>query len=171
MQAQGNYGRIRMSDIDQKLEAVRKLEAIWKQKEVPVIFLKERKGRPMIKAGDGEKDTVWIRDFGSSYGGSWQQKYNCWVVPKAWFTGITKKLLSIYGRVYVVQPFSENEKCCPACWNATGIECTCSCQGANHGSGQPAGKWYIVSDTFAAKRGDRHYGCKLITPFFETDIF
>lgn len=147
-----------------------KLESVWRQKEVPVIFLKERKSRPMIKVGSTQEDAGWIMSFKKSYGGWWRKNYSCWDVPKSWFAEIAKELLIRYGSVYIVQPFNENEKCCPSCWNAVGIECVCSCLGANHGSGKPLGKWYDVVETFASKWDGKNYGCKLITPFSETDI-
>lgn len=34
--------------------------------------------------------------------------------------------------------------------------------GQNHGSGNPQGKWHIVSETFAVKWKEREYSCRLL---------
>jgi cell filamentation protein len=64
------------------------------------------------------------------------------------------RLARKYGKVYVVQAFAHFEKCAPACWNATGFQCECSCMGQNHGS-HASGDWWIVSETFAIRREGR----------------
>ena len=66
-----------------------------------------------------------------------------------------------FGRVYVIQPYREFEKCAPACWNATGFTCECSCMGKNHGS-MPGGRWWVVADTFAIQWQGRRLACRLI---------
>ena len=92
----------------------------------------------------------------------WVKQYKCWETPKSWFEDVVRRLLQRFGRVYVIQPYRTQEKCAPACWNATGVECECSCMGANHGSGDPQGKWHVVSDTLAVSWHGRPLGCRLI---------
>ena len=92
----------------------------------------------------------------------WVKQYKCWGTPKAWFEDVVRRLLQRFGRVYVIQPYRTQEKCAPACWNATGVECECSCMGANHGSGNASGRWHVVSDTFAVQWRNRQLACRLI---------
>ena len=73
-----------------------------------------------------------------------------------------ERSLAEYGKVYVIQPYREQEKCSPACQNATGHECQCSCMGLYHGAGND-GSWFEVSDTFAARWGEQELACRLMT--------
>src|SRR5690606_1987750 len=52
------------------------------------------------------------------------------------------------------------QKCAPACWNAEGFHCECSCMSENHGGGHPGGSWYKVSETFAVSWGAQRYSCR-----------
>lgn len=80
----------------------------------------------------------------------WLGEQKRWEMPQAWFNDLVNRALDRYRRIYVVQPHHEQEVCAPACWNAIGHECQCSCMGANHGSGQSGG-WFVASDTFAVR--------------------
>lgn len=93
---------------------------------------------------------------------AWKKQFKCWEAPKSWFDSVISQCLHRYGRVYVIQPYKAHEKCAPACWNATGFECECSCLGANHGAQSPSGKWRVVSDTFAVRWHERELACRLI---------
>lgn len=93
---------------------------------------------------------------------SWNSERRCWELPKAWFESIVKRALDKYAQIYVIQPFNAQEKCAPACWNALGVECECSCMGQNHGAGHPEGKWHVVSETFAVRWDDKQYSCRLL---------
>ena len=90
------------------------------------------------------------------------EQYKAWKIPKSWFASTAKLLCVTFGSVYIIQNYREHEKCAPACWNAKGIKCECSCMGANHGM-NVSGKWYIVSDTCAIKWGEKTLACKLLT--------
>jgi hypothetical protein len=107
----------------------------------------------------GSRD--WLRE-GHRAKPRWVDHFKCWEVPKSWFEDVARRLLRRFGRVYIIQPFRLQEKCAPRCWNATGLECECSCMGEHHGSGNPPGKWYIVSETFAVRWEERRYACRLI---------
>jgi hypothetical protein len=85
-----------------------------------------------------------------------------WEIPKAWFNNFVNSALERYGKVYVIQPYNEQEKCAPACMNAGGHICECSCMGEHHGLGND-GSWFEVSDTFAAKWHGRHLASRLMT--------
>lgn len=46
--------------------------------------------------------------------------------------------------------------------NALGDECQCSCMGEHHGSQGPAGRWKVVSNSFATRWGESAVACRLI---------
>lgn len=85
-----------------------------------------------------------------------------WKLPLSWLNRFVDGTLDRYGRVYVVQPFREMEKCAPACRNAVGHDCQCSCMGANHGAGDGNG-WFDVSDTFSFRWGPQEAAIRLMT--------
>jgi hypothetical protein len=124
---------------------------IWKQKWVPVIFRPGGQRNLMVKLHEGHRMKP-----------RWNEHFECWEVPRSWFEDAARRLLRRFGRVYTIQPFRLQEKCAPACWDAIGLKCECSCMGENHGSGNPAGRWYVVSETFAVRWHERRYGCRLI---------
>jgi hypothetical protein len=78
----------------------------------------------------------------------YQRDQKLWALPANAFNSLVRRLLDRFGRLYVIQPYQQQETCAPACWNAEGHECQCSCMGANHGSGNSDG-YFVVSDTFA----------------------
>lgn len=90
-----------------------------------------------------------------------QPQYRAWEIPVSRFNDIVHRMLERYGRVYLIQLHRDLEKCAPACWNALGFDCECSCMGENHGSGREL--THIVSDTFAFEWGGRKLSCRLIS--------
>jgi hypothetical protein len=62
--------------------------------------------------------------------------------------------------VWVIQPYREMEKCAPACWNAKGDWCECSCLGVNHGAGQPGG-FTVITEYFAFRWSEVEYATRL----------
>ena len=85
-----------------------------------------------------------------------------WQTPKSWFNDFVDRALLRYGRVYIIQPYRPKEICAPACQNARGHECQCSCMGEHHGTGSD-GSWFEVSDAFAFRHGTREFACRLLT--------
>ena len=146
-----------------------RLRRIWRQATVPVIY-RQGKGKPLfvkLPYDPGNKD--WLRD-GRRSKPKWNSQFKCWETPKAWFNSIVNRCLKASGSVYIVQPYREQEKCAPACWNAIGHECQCSCMGANHGSYSSGGRWLVVSDTFATRWRERELACRLMTTSGEPNI-
>jgi hypothetical protein len=136
---------------------------VWSQRVVPVVF--RRKSKPLIVRIPTARDNIeWLQGEHRNPP-DWQPRGKYWETPKSWFEDVIRRALQKYGRVYVIQPFTEQQKCAPACWNAVGVKCECSCMGANHGSGDPAGKWHIVSETFAVRWETREYSCRLLSAF------
>jgi hypothetical protein len=108
-----------------------------------------------------ETNRRWLQN-GRRTSPVWIARKEYWELPKAWFNDFVDRSLVKYGRVYIIQPYREQEKCSPACQNAIGHECQCSCMGLHHGAGNDD-SWFEVSDTFATRWGDRELACRLLT--------
>jgi len=91
----------------------------------------------------------------------WRKRERYWELPKSWLNVIVNRLLLRFGSVWIIQRLRVQEKCAPACMNAQGHECACSCLGANHGMGISNG-WFLVSDTFATRWQETDVSCKLL---------
>jgi hypothetical protein len=135
--------------------------AIWRQKRVPVIYRQGGSKPLMIRLPFAPDNRIWLRGERQRKP-EWNEQFKCWLTPKSWFESVVSQCLHRHGRVYVVQPYKAHEKCAPACWNARGFECECSCMGANHGSHSPSGKWRVISETFAIQWHERQLACRLI---------
>jgi hypothetical protein len=138
------------------------LKRVWSQREIPVILRRTGKGeklRARIPRARGDFD--WLRN-GRHQAPFWNSDLDCWELPKAWFNDFVERALGSFGRVYVIQPYREEEKCSPACQNAHGHECECSCMGQYHGAGND-GTWFEVSETFATRWSDPQLACRLMT--------
>jgi hypothetical protein len=81
----------------------------------------------------------------------WIKDGKYWEVPNSWFNDLVNGALDRWGKVYIIQPYREQEKCAPACMNALGHECQCSCMGQNHGAGGSDSGWFVVAETFASR--------------------
>jgi hypothetical protein len=139
-----------------------RLRQVWQQTTVPVLFRKG-KGYPlMVKLPFAEDNRSWLR-AARTRRPEWNGTFKCWETPKAWFSDLVEAILSKYGKLYIIQPYRPQEICAPACWNAVGHECQCSCMGENHGMSAPSGKWLVISDTFATSWGERALACRLMT--------
>lgn len=115
----------------------------------------------MVKLPYSTDNRAWLRGDHRRQP-AWNRKFRCWETPASWLDDLVSQLLYRFGRLYLIQPFRVQEKCAPACWRAQGFECECSCMGANHGSESSAGKWWVVSDTFALQWQGRELACRLI---------
>jgi hypothetical protein len=133
---------------------------IWQQKTTPVVYRQGRGAPLLVKLPYAQDNREWLRGD-KLRKPQWIDKFRCWEVPSTWFDEITRRLVQKYGRAYVIQAFARLEKCAPACWNAKGFQCGCSCMGQNHGS-QVAGNWWIISETCAISWQGRELSCKLV---------
>ena len=134
---------------------------IWAQQKIPVIVHRGNGRKLRVRLPFYPNNRAWLGQLGR-INPIWNAAEKFWVLPTAWFEKLVKRAVERYPAVYVVQLFKEQQKCAPACWNAEGIHCECSCMGANHGSGQPNGHWFIVSDTFAFSWGDERFASRLL---------
>jgi hypothetical protein len=138
------------------------LKRIWNQPRIPVVLRRGGKGqllRVRVPISVGAFD--WLKDS-RRFSPVPNADLRCWELPKAWFNDFVTRSLKRFGRVYIVQPYREHETCSPACLNARGFECECSCMGANHGVGSD-GSWFEVSDTFAVRSLEPQLACRLLT--------
>ena len=144
------------------------LRAVWRQTRVAVI-LRLGVGYPLRVQLPGDPSNVmWRLSAGQWLRGgrhnipTWDARYKCWDVPQTWLNSLVHQILPTLEKLYLIQPYREQEKCAPACFNATGHDCQCSCMGANHGRGGPDSGWFVVSDTFASRWGEEHLACRLM---------
>lgn len=139
-----------------------KLKRVWGQEQTPVVLRRTGKGQRLrVRLPYAETNRQWLQN-GRRTSPVWMPRKKYWELPKAWFNDFVERSLRQYGKVYVIQPYREQEKCAPACQNAIGHECQCSCMGSNHGAGND-GSWFVVSDTFATRWGNEEIACRLMT--------
>lgn len=140
------------------------LKYVWDQRQVPVVLRRSGKGeRLRVRLPIADDNRRWLqndRRIAPEWFSDKRKAY--WELPKAWFNDFVDRSLRRYGKVYIIQPFREQEKCSPACQNAAGHECQCSCMGRHHGAGND-GTWFEVSDTFATAWGEKELACRLLT--------
>ena len=142
-------------------ENLNKIKRIWEGREnIPVIYRKEKSS---LRAGFPYRpdNRLWLKE-GHRNKPIWNKQERYWSMPASWFDDLVNKTLERYKNVYVIQPYRIQEKCAPACWNAKGHECNCSCMGAQHGSKSAGNAWFIVSDAFATKWTESELACRLI---------
>lgn len=135
------------------------LKRVWSQNAIPVVLRRNGKGEKLrVRLPYSENNRGWLQD-GRRTSPAWSSKNKCWELPKNWFNNLVTQALHRYGRLYVIQPYREQEKCSPKCLEATGHECQCSCMGANHGAGNDD-SWFEVNETFATRWGGRNLACR-----------
>ncbi|MBE0530533.1 MAG: hypothetical protein IH626_06855 [Rhodospirillales bacterium] len=138
------------------------LNDVWKQEQTPVVLRRTGKGQRLrVRLPYAETNRQWLQN-GKRTSPIWISSEKHWELPKAWFNDLVERSLVQYGKVYIIQPYREQEKCSPACQNATGHECQCSCMGRYHGTGND-GSWFEVSETFATRWGNQELACRLLT--------
>lgn len=137
------------------------LKRVWNQASTPVIIRRNRRGqqhRVRLPYAEGNRD--WLINERSTRP-VWFTKERYWEIPKAWFNDTVNRALERFGKIYIIQPYREQEKCAPACMNAVGHECQCSCMGQNHGAGND-GSWFEVNEAFATKWNQEEWACRLL---------
>lgn len=135
---------------------------VWDQRQIPVVLRRSGTGeRLRVRLPVADDNRRWLQN-GRRNAPEWFAEKAYWELPKAWFNDFVDRALRRYGKVYIIQPHREQEKCSPACQNAAGHECQCSCMGQHHGAGND-GTWFEVSDTFATRWGEKELACRLLT--------
>lgn len=140
----------------------REAKAVWNNGKIPVVL--RRGGSKPIRlrlpfvAGNRE----WLKQKPRNKDPVWNTEQKFWELPKSRFNELVRIILERFERIYIIQPYREMEICAPACMNALGFECQCSCMGAHHGS-KNHGDWFKVSESFAVRYGDTKLACRLLT--------
>jgi hypothetical protein len=137
----------------------RGLREIWKQNKIPVVFRQSES--LLIRIPYAKTNREWLKEKKRKEP-IWDKTRQRWETPITWYENIVKRALERFGEIYVIQLRNEMQKCAPACWNAQGFHCECSCMGARHGSGHPGHNWHEVSETFAFNWNAKTYACRLI---------
>jgi len=143
---------------ESKINAVR----AWEQSSIPAVFYNPKMLALCVKLPYAEGNRQFLKSD-RIRDPKWHREQKMWTVPKAWFNDLINRSLGRYGRVYVIQPYREREVCAPACWKATGYECTCSCLGSNHGRDWVDHTFFVVSNTYAVRWGGYRLSCRMLT--------
>ena len=139
------------------------LKRVWKQGEIPVILRRDGEGellRLRIPLAFSPA-YAWLKQIGRNHPKWSASPGYYWEIPKAWFDRFVNAALGTFGKVYIIQPYNQQEVCAYKCRHAKGHGCECSCMGANHGSEQDEG-WFDVTEAFAVRSGDRELACRLV---------
>lgn len=138
-----------------------RIKQIWRQQHIPVIY-RSGGGRPLLLRLPYKDDNYeWLRNE-KRRKPKWISDKKYWEIPMAWFNDTVNRSLHRWGALYIIQPYRQQERCAPACWNAMGHECQCSCMGEHHGSQSSAAGWFVISDTFATRLDSEELACRLL---------
>lgn len=134
------------------------INTIWANGRTPVVAVPP-KGEIRIRLPYSQANREWLQI--TQRRPVWSREKKCWLVPRAWLNRICKHAVDAFGQCYLIQSVRETEKCAPACWSASGVDCDCSCRGENHGLDNED-SWFVVNDTFACRSGSREYSVRLL---------
>lgn len=135
---------------------------IWKQGTIPVLFRDAAARQLLLKLPYAADNRQWIQAE-KVRSPEWNRRFGCWRIPQSWFNEIVRRALIRFGSVYLIQAYRPQEKCAPACWEAHGFLCECSCLGAHHGQNTlTAENWHIVSETCAVRWQGKQLACRLL---------
>jgi hypothetical protein len=137
-----------------------RLDQVLRQTRIPVLI--RRPGHPLraqLPYDPGNRS--WLQEAGKRRP-AWIASDKQWELPHSWFSDLLSRSVSRFGKAYVIQPYNEQEKCAPACWNAVGDICECSCMGVYHGSGHPGGRWKVFDEAFATRWRGSRLACRLV---------
>lgn len=138
----------------------------WAQAKVPIIVRSGQRGDKLTARLPFRDDNrQWLTNLRTGTRRAeihFAHDAKAWSLPVSWLNRFVDGALTRYGSLYVVQPYREMEKCAPACRNAAGHDCQCSCMGANHGVGTADG-WFDVSETFSFRWGGQEAAIRLMT--------
>ncbi|TGD60487.1 hypothetical protein EYC08_20715 [Tabrizicola sp. WMC-M-20] len=138
----------------------------WHEARIPFIVRSGVPGQKLTAKLPFKPDNfAWIKSLAKGNRKpevSWDATTKTWALPVSWLNRFVDNGLARYGQLYVVQPFREMEKCAPACRNALGHDCECSCMGENHGAGNGLG-WFDVSEAYSFRWGPQSAAARLMT--------
>lgn len=85
-----------------------------------------------------------------------------WTISRQHLTVVAEAVAIRDGLVNVEMHYSTTEQCDRRCKNAKGDDCTCSCEGKNHGDGDHA-SWTPVGDTTLVKSSGTRIATRQLT--------
>lgn len=135
------------------------VQQVWSNKGIPVIGVPHKRGEIRVRLPFSKANRAFLR-VGQPIP-NWNKGDKCWELPRAHLNRIARRIIGVFGQCYIIQTRRDTEVCAPACWNAEGVDCECSCNGEHHGESNDAG-WFVVSDSFACRSGGREYAVRLI---------
>ncbi|MFT4793892.1 MAG: hypothetical protein ACJAVR_003262 [Paracoccaceae bacterium] len=137
-------GKMNLADLPQKIIGP------WNNKTTPIVIRSASKGVQLaLRTPYADDNKFWVNRLASSRA-VWDGNLKAWILPMRWLNNVINRSLERCGSIYVVQPYNDSETCAPACRNATGHVCECSCMGEFHGT-QDGESWFDVSETFAIR--------------------
>jgi len=135
--------------------------SIWKNEVIPVILRRGGSNPIRLRVPFSADNREWLKNGTRKKEPEWNKKDKYWELPVSRFNELVQMILDRHEQIYIIQPYREKEICAPACMNAEGFECQCSCMGANHGLANQNG-WLEVSETFAVRYGKIQLACRLL---------
>lgn len=150
-----------------KLESLPELKAFLEASKLPVLLNTKTKGKIMLRFPNEEKHEDFVAG-GQRSEPEWKP-YGAWFVARSALRSHAQRCIAKWGGCWIVQSYREKEVCAPACQNAIGLECHCSCMGLYHGHEAEAtsGKWHVVNEAFCVRWGDVVYAVRRISAYGE----
>lgn len=88
------------------------LNYVWKQKVIPVVLRRIGRGEKLrVRLPSSDDNRQWLQN-GRRTTPEWiggNRTYG--ELPKSWFDDFVDRALLRYGKVYIIQPYREQEKC------------------------------------------------------------
>ncbi|WP_378943065.1 hypothetical protein [Mesorhizobium sp. ANAO-SY3R2] len=107
LQNQRNLAEVIVGALPNVLEEPSRLEAVWRQQNIPVAWRSGETGRPLlVKLHFMIDNRSWLRSMGRRHP-EWNERGKHWEISKSWFNALIDKSLERFGLIYVVQPFRE----------------------------------------------------------------
>jgi hypothetical protein len=88
------------------------LSYVWKQRQIPVILRRTGRGEQLrVRLPFADDNRQWLHN-GRRTAPEWIGGTNAyWELPKSWFNDFVDRALLRYGKVYIIQPYREQEIC------------------------------------------------------------
>lgn len=152
---------------EMKLESLQELRVFLVESKIPVLLNPKTKGKIMLRFPNEEKHQAFV-EAGQKSEPEWKP-YGAWLVARSALRSHAQRCIGEWGSCWIVQSYREKEVCAPACQNALGLECHCSCMGLYHGHEAEAssGKWHVVNEAFCVRWGDVVYAVRRISAYEE----
>ena len=90
------------------------LNYVWGQEVIPVVLRRTGKGQLLrVRLPYAETNRQWLQN-GWRTSPAWIAGKKYWELPKSWFNDFVHRALQHCGKVYVIQPYREQEICARA---------------------------------------------------------